>query len=34
MGWPDLNNMDLMGGTYRITAYNADCQPSAPSAVR
>jgi len=34
MGWPDPDPKSLMGGKYRITAYNADGKPSAPSAAR
>jgi hypothetical protein len=34
MGWPDFDPKSMMGATYRITAYNADGQPSAPSAAR
>jgi mannan endo-1,4-beta-mannosidase len=34
MGWPDLSPKGLMGAKYRITAYNADGEPSAPSAAR
>ena len=34
MGWPDLSPKSLMGAKYRITAYNADGEPSAPSAAR
>lgn len=34
MGWPDLSPAGIMNPRYRITAYNADGNPSAPSAER
>src|SRR5258708_16291967 len=32
MGWPDPSPKGLMGGKYRITAYNADGKATEPSA--